>query len=59
MGKDRAVKWVKCTKHPLQEWGTWVAQRVERPSLGFGSGHDLRVVTRSPAWSPRLGRESA
>ena len=23
--------------------GTWVAQSVKRPTLGFGSGHDLRV----------------
>ena len=24
--------------------GTWVAQLVEHPPLGFGSGHDLRVM---------------
>ena len=28
------------------EWvrGAWVAQSVERQTLGFSSGHDLRVV---------------
>ena len=25
-------------------WGTWVAQSVRHPTLGFGSGHDLRVM---------------
>ena len=24
-------------------WGTWVAQLVKRPTLGFGSGHDLML----------------
>ena len=28
--------------------GSWVAQSVERPTLDFGSGHDLRVVRSSP-----------
>ena len=31
-------------KHDTISWGTWVAQSVERLSLGFGSGHDLRVL---------------
>jgi len=25
-------------------WGVWVAQSVKHLTLGFGSGHDLRVV---------------
>ena len=28
--------------------GTWVAQVVKHPTLGLGSGHDLRVVRLSP-----------
>ena len=24
-------------------WGAWVAQSVKRPTLDFGSGHDLTV----------------
>ena len=27
--------------------GTWVAQLVKHPTLGFGSGHDLQVITSS------------
>ena len=30
-----------------QSRGTWVAQLVKYPTLGFGSGHDLRVVRSS------------
>ena len=29
--------------------GNWVVQLVERPTLGFSSGHDLRVMGPSPA----------
>ena len=43
--------------------GTWVAQLVKRPTLGFGSGHDLTVRkfkprvglcadSAEPAWDP-------
>ena len=28
--------------------GTWVAQSVKRPTLGFGSGHDLTVHEFKP-----------
>ena len=31
-----------------QSWGTWVAQPVERPTLDFGSGHDLVVHEFKP-----------
>ena len=27
--------------------GTWVAQRVQGPTLGFGSGHDLSLWGRT------------
>lgn len=31
-------------KKRVNDGGVWVAQSVERPTLDFGSGHDLRVV---------------
>ena len=31
--------------------GAWVAQSVKRPTLGFGSGHDLMVRK----FEPRIG----
>ena len=36
--------------------GAWVAQSVERPTLDFGSGHDLRVVRSSPGLGYSLRR---
>jgi len=41
--------------------GAWVAQLVEGPTLGFGSGHDVRVTGSgsSPTSGPALSRESA
>ena len=32
----------------LHLWGTWVAQLVKHPTLGFGSGHDLTVHEFKP-----------
>ena len=32
-------------------WGAWVAQSVERMTLGFGSGRDLMV----PGFKPYVG----
>ena len=29
-------------------WGTWVAQSVKCPTLGFGSGHDLMIHEFKP-----------
>ena len=29
--------------------GAWVAQSINHPTLDFGSGHDLTVVSSSPA----------
>ena len=29
-------------------WGALVAQSIERPTLGFGSGHDLMVRGSEP-----------
>ena len=37
--------------------GLWVAQSVERPTLGFGSGHDLRVMRSNPRSGFPLGVE--
>ena len=31
-----------------ESWGTWVAQLIKHPTLGFGSGPDLRVVGLGP-----------
>ena len=36
-----------------------MAQSVRHPTLGFGSGHDLRVVGWSPGWGSVLSGESA
>ena len=36
-----------------------MAQSVECQALGFGSGHDLRVVGSSPTLGSVLSRESA
>ena len=36
----------------------WVAQSVKWPTLGFGSGHDLRVLSSSPTLASNLSRES-
>ena len=40
-------------------WDTWVAQLVERPILGFCSGHDLRDVRLSLVSGSTLHTESA
>ena len=40
-------------------WGTWVAQLVKRPTLEFGSGPDLRVVSSSLTLGSVLGVEPA
>ena len=34
------TRWARLEVLP---WGTWVAQSVMHPTLGFGSGHDLTV----------------
>ena len=36
-----------------------MAQSVERPTLDFGSGHDLRVVGLSPTLGSVLSMEPA
>jgi len=36
-----------------------VAQSLEFPTVGFGSGHDLRVVKSNPASGSELGLEPA
>ena len=42
-----------------ETWGAWVAQLVESPTLGFGSGYYFRIVRLSPALGPVLSAESA
>ena len=37
--KLRGLLYAKVIKPKLR--GTWVAQLVERPTLGFGSGHEI------------------
>ena len=39
--------------------GAWVAQLVRCPTLGFNSGHDLRVVRSSPAFGSILDGDSS
>lgn len=39
--------------------GTRVAQSVKGPNLGFGSGHNLRMVRWSPTTGSVLGVETA
>ena len=39
--------------------GRLVAQLVKRPTLDFGSGHDLRIMRLSPALSSVFSRMSA
>ena len=38
--------------------GTWVAQSVKHVTLGFSSGHNLRVVRSSPQLGSMLSAES-
>ena len=39
---------IMCLQKVIQG-GTWVAQSVKRPTLGLGSGYELRVLGLSPA----------
>ena len=49
---------MKDIKH-VSDRDIWVAQSVKRLALGFGSGHDLRVLGLSPMSGSGLSRESA
>ena len=40
-----------------QDSGTWVAQWVKLPTLGFGSGHDLQVGEFKPHLGLCIERE--
>ena len=40
-------------------WGSWIAQSVKCGTVGFSSGHDLRVMRLSPACGSMLSTESA
>ena len=39
--------------------GCWVAQSIKRPTLHFGSGHDLMVLRSSTVLGYALGMERA
>ena len=43
----------------IDKRGTWVAQSVKQLTLGFGSGHGLRVMRSSPTSGSMLGMECA
>ena len=40
-------------------WGAWVVQLVKHPTLGFGSGHNLRVLGLSFTSGSALSVEAA
>jgi len=42
-----------CSKTPSFR-GTWVAQSIEHLTLGFGTGHDLRIMDPALHLAPRL-----
>ena len=46
-------------RHKKENGGAWVAQSVKRPTLDFGSGHDLIIVRLSPAVGSVLSVEPA
>ena len=52
---ERSSCWRNAIEKPKSR-GPWVARSVERPTLGFGSGHDLTVwfVGSSPALGSAL-----
>ena len=50
---------MKITNKTLKNGGAWVAQSVKRPTLNFGSVHDLRVMRLSPTLGFRHGMETA
>ena len=43
----------------MNEWGVWVVQLIECPTLDLSPGLDLRVVSSSPALGSKLGMELA
>lgn len=40
-------------------WGAWVTQLAKCLTLGFGSGHDIGVMGRSPTSHSMLSTEPA
>ena len=40
-------------------WGAWMAQLFKCVTLGFGLGHDFRVVRLNPMLGSMLSEESA
>ena len=43
----------------VKNWGAWVVQSIKHLTLGFSSGHDLRVVRSSLASGSRISKKSA
>ena len=43
----------------MADRGTWMAQLIEHPTLGFGSGCDLRVLGSSSMLGSVLSEEPA
>ena len=56
--QSRINKKKSSSKH-IRVKDAWMARLVKRPTLGFGSGHDLRVVRSSPVSGSMLSTESA
>ena len=48
--------WDAQVGHLCGLWGAWVAQLVECLTLGFSSGHDLKVMELSPVTGSTLSR---
>lgn len=61
--KDKSMVYTLVKKFQLKRyfaiykyiiWGSWVVQLVRRPTLGFSSGRDLRVLGLSPETESRV-----
>ena len=48
-----------CHLKMVKMWSAWVVWLVEHQSLGFGSGHDPRVMGLSPTSGSSLSTQSA
>ena len=55
---ENSTRFLKKVKLQLP-WDSWVTQSCKHPTLGFSSGHVLRVVRSSPSKGFALSAESA